>query len=86
MVQLAVRKLIPGCKTSKLFVLELLHLFSSSLLRTDIIVFSKSNKSTVFTKPPSNGLEINKRGGPNRGFKVSLKNGLLSFYRIKKLT
>ena len=46
-------------------------LYSSSLWRTDTIVFSKLNKSPSQICPPSNGLEINKLPREvNRGFTV----------------
>ena len=48
-------------------------LCSSSLWRTDTIVFSKLNKppSLLSSPPPSNGLEVNKPPmGRNRGFAV----------------
>jgi len=68
--------LILGCMTSNLLALELFHiLYSSSLWRTDTIIFSKLNKPTVSIKPPSpppsNELEIKQASGRlKRGFTV----------------
>ena len=65
--------LILECMTDlQLVLLELSTLSSSSLWKTDTIVFSKLNKPPVPINPHSNGLEINEpRGdGLNRGFTV----------------
>ena len=45
-------------------------LYSSSLWRTDTIVFSKISPPVSITPPPSNELEINDPEGLNRGFTV----------------
>ena len=48
-----------GCMTSNFLYLSFSTLYSSSLLRTDTIVFSKLNKPPSPLSPPSNGLEMN---------------------------
>ena len=56
--------LIPGCMTDlQLLVLELSTFSSSTLWRTDTIVFSKFHKPSVSVNPYSKGLEINKPPG-----------------------
>ena len=53
--------MILGCMSSNFLYLSFPTFYHSSLLRTDIIVFSKSNK------PPSSGFEINKPNGGGGG-------------------
>ena len=54
--------------TSNVLYLSFSTLYSSSLWRTDSIVFSRLNKPPVsFKTPLSNGFEINKPPPPSRG-------------------
>ena len=72
--------LIPSCMTSNFLYLNFSTLYSSSLWRTDTIVFAKLNTLHPFKYPPprsllspplSNVFEINEPfGGLNRGFTV----------------
>ena len=72
--------LIPSCMTSNFLYLNFSILHSSSLWRTDTIVFAKlntlplSNNPPVSIKPPPpplNVFETNKPSGGLRGFTVS---------------
>ena len=51
--------LIPSCTTSFFLYLSFSTLYSSSLWRTDTIVFAKLNKRPLSIKPSSNAFEIN---------------------------
>ena len=67
--------LIVGCVTSNFLYLSFSTLYSSSLWRTDTIVFPKSNKPLLSNKPPvsftspppSKGFEMNISPLPLRG-------------------
>ena len=58
--------LILGCMTSNLLYLSFSSFYSSSLWRTDTIVFAKLNKLPLSRKHPPNVFEMNNPGGGGR--------------------